>query len=157
MELEQLKKLAEDFPNDSDLGKEFRILINNSSETTDEKYLRLYAEFENYKKRTTKDKEEIRYATKRNVLNSVLDLDNDISIILANETSPTLQLLSSKVESFLKSHNIERIQTLNYDTDLHEVISIVPGNGEAKILNVASNGYTIDGKIERYPKVILSK
>ena len=64
--------------------------------------------------------------------------------------------VGNKNETFLKSHKIEIIQTETYDSDLHEVISILP-IGESKIIDVVSKGYTLDGKPFRYPKIILGE
>lgn len=127
---------------------------------SEEKYLRLYAEFENYKKRAQKEKEEIKNNTKVSVISSILDMDNDISIALKNikdeQTRNGVELIAQKVEKFLKSQGIETIQTDTYDDELHEVISVVE-TGESKILDVASKGYSLNGKPFRYPKIILSK
>ena len=56
----------------------------------------------------------------------------------------------------MKSNGIEQIQTLSYDEDLHEVISVLD-IGESKIIEVVSKGYTIDGKPFRFPKIVLGK
>jgi len=127
---------------------------------SEEKYLRLYAEFENYKRRVQKEKEELKNNTKVSVISSILDMDNDISIALKNikdeQTRTGVELIAQKVEKFLKSQGIESIQTDTYDDELHEVISIVQ-TGESKILDVASKGYSLNGKPFRYPKIVLSK
>jgi len=72
------------------------------------------------------------------------------------EDSEGLNIILSKVTNFLKSQGIEEIQTEKYDSDLHEVISVIE-TGEEKIVDVVSKGYTIDGKPFRYPKIVLSK
>jgi len=58
------------------------------------------------------------------------------------------------MDKFLKSHGIESIQTDKYDSDIHEVISIINPNG-TNIIDVISKGYSLNGKPFRYPKVIL--
>ena len=127
---------------------------------SEEKYLRLYAEFENYKKRAQKEKEDIKNNTKVSVITSILDLDNDISIALKNikdtQTRTGVELIAQKVDNFLKTQGIETIQTITYDDEIHEVISVVE-TGESKILDVVSKGYSLNGKPFRYPKIILSK
>lgn len=127
---------------------------------SEEKYLRLYAEFENYKRRVQKEKEELKNNTKVSVISSILDMDNDISIALKNikdeQTRTGVELIAQKVEKFLKSQGIETIQTDTYDDEIHEVISVVE-TGESKILDVASKGYSLNGKPFRYPKIVLSK
>jgi molecular chaperone GrpE len=122
-----------------------------------EKYLRLFAEFENYKKRTQKDKEDIRISTKTNMLHAILDLDSDISIAMKNDKdNEGLNLIMSKLERFLNSQDVQSIQTENYDGDLHEVISVLEV-GEEKIIDVVSKGYMIGDKPFRYPKIILGR
>ena len=124
---------------------------------TDEKYLRLYSDFENYKRRVNKEKEDIKNNTKINMISSILDVNNDISIALKNIKDKTtregVKLISKKIENFLSSYNIEEIQTENYDENLHEVVSVI-SNGN-KIIDVISKGYTINGDPFMYPKVIL--
>jgi molecular chaperone GrpE len=122
-----------------------------------EKYLRLFAEFENYKKRTQKDKEDIRISTKTNMLHAILDLDSDISIAMKNDKdNEGLNLIMSKLERFLNSQDVQSIQTETYDGDLHEVISVLEV-GEEKIIDVVSKGYMIGDKPFRYPKIILGR
>lgn len=125
---------------------------------SNEKYLRLFAEFENYKKRTQKEKEDIKLNTKTSMLSSILDLDSDLAIALKNDKSDNqgLKLIMSKLERFLNSQGVESIQTETYDVDNHEVISVMD-IGEEKIIDVVSKGYTINGKPFRYPKIILGK
>lgn len=133
------------------------LLEEYSSLKENDKYLRLLAEFDNYKKRVKKEKEELSLTIKSKILNAVLDLDSDLSIAKKNiENSEGLNIILGKVSNFLKTQGIEEIQTIEYDSDLHEVISIVE-SGESKILEVISKGYKIDGRPVRYPKVILSK
>ena len=122
-----------------------------------DKYYRLYADFDNYKRRAQKEKEELVLNTKTKSLNVVLDLDNDLYIAKKNmPDSEGLNLILDKVSKYLKLQGIEEIQTDEYDADLHEVISIIE-TGESKIIDIVSKGYNINGKPFRYPKIILSK
>jgi molecular chaperone GrpE len=120
-------------------------------------YIRLYADFENFKKRVQKEKDDLVLKTKINMISSIIDLDNDLHI--ARKTigdSDGINLILNKVSNFFKTHDIEEIQTQTYDADLHEVISVLE-TGESKIVDVVSKGYSIKGKPFRYPKIILSK
>lgn len=125
-----------------------------------DKYIRLYADMENYKKRYQKDKELLIESLTTKSIETILDLDSDLDIALHSikdeESLKGLNLIVKKVKNALKSKGIEDIQTDNYDENLHEVISIVE-NGENKIGNVISKGYTLNGKVIRYPKIILYK
>jgi molecular chaperone GrpE len=124
----------------------------------EDKHLRLLAEFENYKKRVYKEKEDLKMSTKTQMLSTILDMDSDLALAKKNikEENEGLNLILSKFDNFLKSLGVESIQTETYDSDLHEVISVIE-IGEEKIVDVISKGYTIGGKPFRYPKIILGK
>jgi molecular chaperone GrpE len=130
--------------------------VPGSLEIPADDFLSLAAEFDNYKKRTLREKEEAITNTKVKMLTSLIDMDNDISIALKNTQDEGIKLIASKLSNFLKSNGIEEIQTETYDEDLHEVISILPGE-ENKIVDVVTKGYVINGKPFRYPKIIISK
>lgn len=123
-----------------------------------DKYLRLYAEFENYKRRTSKEKEDLISSTKQRVLSTILDVDNDLNIAYTKmEKNKGIELILSKISSYLKSQGIEEVQTNEYVTDLHEVISVIENGKTNEIIDVVSKGYKIGDKIIRYPKVIIGK
>lgn len=161
MENENLNKIITDNPNDYDLGlklRQMKIEGDLEEEQTDfqDKYLRLSAEFDNFRKRTLKDKNDAIINAKIAMLEPILDIDSDISIAALHSKDEGIQLIISKLEKFLLSQGIESIQTDTYDSDLHEVISIQPGKGK-KILSVVSKGYTFGEKIIRYPKVVITE
>ena len=132
--------------------------LKQQLEESEKKYLLLYADFENYKKRVQKDKEELVTNTKVKMLQSILDMDNDLAFAIksSGEVSEGMSLILSKLETFLKSQGVETIQTETYDEDLHEVISVIPMD-ETKVVDVVSKGYSLNGKPFRYPKIILGK
>jgi len=146
-EVEEVKEVKEETPSLEDQ------LIESQ-----DKYLRLAAEFENYKRRVQKDKEDLVSNTKVKMLQSILDMDNDLSFAIKSspELGEGVKLIVSKLETFLKSQGIETIQTNEYDEDLHEVITVLPSE-ETKVIDVVSKGYTLNGKPFRYPKIILGK
>ena len=127
---------------------------------SEDKYVRLYADFETYKRRMTKEKEDIKNNTKVSMISSIIDMDNDLSIALKNikdeSAKSGVKLIAQKLETFLKSHNIEVIQTERYDEDIHEVIQVME-IGESKVIDVVSKGYSLNGKPFRFPKIILGK
>jgi molecular chaperone GrpE len=138
-------------------NENLEVSLNDKLIESENKYIRLYADFENYKKRTQKEKEDLITNTKIKLLQSILDMDNDLNFALkSNGDSDGINLIISKLDTFLKSQGIETIQTETYDEELHEVISVIPGESE-KIIDVVSKGYTLNGKPFRYPKIILSK
>jgi molecular chaperone GrpE len=124
---------------------------------SNDRYVRLFAEFDNYKKRVQKEKEEIKMSTKTSMISSILELDSDLSLAMkSRKDDEGLVLIISKLEKFLNTQGIETIQTDTYDEDLHEVISVVE-IGEKKILDVVSKGYSLSGKPFRFPKIILGR
>ena len=154
--MEESKKQEE--INEVNLENELVKLKSQLSES-ENKYLLLYADFENYKKRVQKDKEELLTNTKVKMLQSILDMDNDIFYALKStnvDDNSGIKLIAQKLETFLKSQGVESIQTETYDEDLHEVISVLE-IGETKVIDVASKGYTLNGKPFRYPKIVLGR
>ena len=139
-------------------NENLEVSLNDKLIESENKYIRLYADFENYKKRSKKEKEDLITNTKIKLLQSILDMDNDLSFAIksSGEISEGMTLILSKLETFLKSQGVETIQTETYDEDLHEVISIIPCD-EEKVFDVVSKGYTLNGKPFRYPKIILGK
>ena len=155
--------LSEDCETFKIIKDESEILLNDllndfADKKGNDSYLRLYAEFEKYKKRVQKDKEELVEKTKVKMLQSILDMDNDIYYAMKSQTveDSGVKLIAQKLETFLKNQGVESIQTETYDEDLHEVISIME-IGESKIIDVVSKGYTLNDKPFRYPKIILGK
>jgi molecular chaperone GrpE len=132
--------------------------LNDKLIESEDKYVRLYAEFDNFKRRSAKDKEEVKIATKTSMLSAILDLDSDLSIAMKNNKGDNegLKLIMSKLEKFLNNQGVESIQTETYDSDLHEVISVLDV-GEEAIIDVVSKGYTLNGKPFRFPKIILGR
>lgn len=132
--------------------------LKNQLEDSKKKYLLLLSDFENFKKRVVKEKEDLVTGTKVKMLQSVLDMDNDLSYVTksSQELGEGVKLIINKLDNFLKSQGIETIQTETYDEDLHEVLSVIKGDSEG-IVDVVSKGYTLNGKPFRYPKIILSK
>jgi molecular chaperone GrpE len=160
--IELLKKISQENPNNSEFGGIVRELLMNSSfvETNEDsisKYLRLLADFENYKKRIFKEKEDLVNKTKSNMLEAILDIDSDLTIACKHTNDDGIKLILSKLDKFLTSQGIEVIQTNTYDPDIHEVISVVNIGVEDEIIEVSTKGYSIGGKIIRHPKIILSK
>ena len=154
------------------LKKYYHLIINimeekieqevKSEELTDWKdsYLRLLADFDNFKKRTIKEKEEIRIKTKLESLQSVLEIDNDLhlaqKVLKDTKSIEAVKIITDKLTNFLKSKGFEEIQTETYDEDLHEVISVLE-TGKESIVDVVAKGYKLNGQVVKYPKVILSK
>lgn len=133
------------------------ILDEYSEIKNQDKYIRLYSDFENYKKRSIKEKQEVISKTKIETLKSILDIDNDIFFAKKSIADKEgIDIITNKISNFLKSNGIEEVQTDFYDPDLHEVVSVME-IGEEKIIDVVSKGYMLNGKIFRHPKIIIGK
>ena len=144
--------------NEQKIEEIVEVTVEQKLQESQDKYLLLYADFENYKRRVQKDKEELVLNTKTKMLSSILDMDNDISIALKSmdKVDEGVLLIAHKLDTFLKSQGIETIQTEVYDEDLHEVISVIPSD-EQKVVDVVSKGYSLNGKPFRYPKIVLGR
>lgn len=140
--------------------EQVEITLEEQLQESNEKYIRLYAEYDNYRKRVHKEKEDLVFATKSTMLSTILDMDNDVAIALNaikdDSSKEGVLLIAQKLKSFLKYQNVEEIQTDSYDDNLHEVIGVISGP-KNKIVEVVSKGYKIGDKVLRFPKVILSK
>ncbi len=144
--------------NEEKIEEIVEVTTEQKLQESEDKFLRLYAEFENYKRRVQKEKEDLVLNTKTKMLSAVLDMDSDITIAIKSmdKADKGLLLIAQKLETFLKNQGIESIQTDTYDEDLHEVISVLE-IGENKIIDVVTKGYTLNGKAFRYPKIVLGK
>lgn len=135
-----------------------------------DKNLRLMAEFDNFRKRTLKEKSELILNGGENVLKSILPLVDDFERALkAMETSTDaaalkegLDLIYAKLMSFLSENGVQAIPTENevFNTDLHEAITTFPAPSEdmkGKIVDCVSKGYTLREKVIRYSKVVVGE
>ena len=143
---------------------QIKALENEISELKD-KYLRLAAEFENYKKRTLKEKQDsIKYG-KESIVNPILTILDDFD--RAKKTNEKdvkgYLLISQKFQDILFKHNLKRIEikTLEtFDVEKHEAISsldVKEKKKKGKVIEEIEAGYLLDEKIIRYPKVIIGK
>ena len=143
---------------------QIKALENEISELKD-KHLRLAAEFENYKKRTLKEKQDsIKYG-KESIVNPILTILDDFD--RAKKTNEKdvkgYLLISQKFQDILFKHNLKRIEikTLEtFDVEKHEAISsldVKDKKKKGKVIEEIEAGYLLDEKIIRYPKVIIGK
>lgn len=155
----ELEKMAFENSNDFELGGKIREIVNAVSsveENWQEKFLSMAAEFDNFRKRVSKEKEELVIKTKTSMIEPILQVDNDIAIAAKHSTEPGIKLIVSKIETFLQSQGIQSVQTQTYDENIHEVINVVSLEQKG-IVDVVSKGYSIGDKIIKYPQVVLSK
>ena len=144
--------------------------LNDALSQEKDKYLRLFAEFENFKKRTTKERIELFKTAGQEVISSLLPILDDLERAISQfEKQGTLEeiqgfvLINNKLNGILKSSGLE-ISTVNigdvFDAEIHEAITQIPAPEEAqkgKIIDVVEKGYQLGEKIIRYPKVVVGK
>lgn len=132
--------------------------------------LRLFAEFENFKKRTARERIELFKTAGQAVIESVLPVLDDFDRAL-NELNKTgdeshfkgVELISNKLREALKSKGLEVVETKHgdvFNADNHEAITQIPAPNKklkGKIIDVIEKGYAIGDKIIRYPKVVIGQ
>tara|TARA_B100001287_G_C22666858_1_gene523249 strand:+ start:362 stop:817 length:456 start_codon:yes stop_codon:yes gene_type:complete len=140
-------------------------LLNEEISNLKDKYLRLAAEFENYKKRTTKEKlESINYG-KESLIKPLLTILDDFERANKNikKGNEGYTLINQKIIDIFSKHQLKKIQIENdeiFDVEKHEAISsldVKDKNKKGKIVEVIESGYKLGEKIIRYPKVIIGK
>jgi len=135
-----------------------------------DKYLRLSAEFDNYRKRTLKERIELTKSAGENILLNLLPVmdDFDRAISLMETTSDCkamkegIELIYGKMKDFLKQNGIKEIDALDkdFDTDLHEAVTKIPAaekKKKGKVVDVIQKGYYLNDKIIRYSKVVVGE
>lgn len=142
-------------------------IAKETAQAEKDKFLRLFAEFENYKKRTTKERIELFKTAGQEVLQSMLpvldDFDRAQKEIEKSEDEGIKQgvnLIHNKLKETLKSKGLEIIEVNagdTFDADRHEAITQIPAPTEdlkGKIVDVIEKGYKLGEKTIRYPKVV---
>ncbi|WP_026977957.1 nucleotide exchange factor GrpE [Flavobacterium tegetincola] len=132
-----------------------------------DKFLRLFAEFENYKRRTSKERMELYKTANQDVLQSMLPVLDDfdrgiVEIRKAKDKSLTkgVELIHEKLRSILVSKGLEEVEIKNgdvFNADFAEAITQIPAPTEklkGKIVDVIEKGYKLGDKIIRFPKVV---
>jgi molecular chaperone GrpE len=138
-------------------------------ELTD-KHLRLQAEFDNFRKRTMKEKAELIKSGGESVLVNILPVVDDFERALNSLKDVSdedagkkgTQLIYNKFREFLKQNNIKEIDAVNQDfnVDLHEAITKIPAPDESlkgKVVDVLQKGYLLNDKVIRFAKVVIGE
>jgi len=140
-------------------------------QTEKDKFLRLFAEFENYKKRTTKERIELFKTAGQEVMTSLLpvidDFERALSHIKEDKESEELKkgvlLIYNKFYNTLEQKGLSKIETEAgdvFDAEIHEAITQIPATTEdmkGKIIDCVEKGYKLGDKIIRYPKVVIGQ
>ncbi len=132
--------------------------------------LRLHAEFDNYRKRTLKEKMELTKAAGEGVLINILPVVDDFERALQSITAASevegikegVELIYKRFNEFLKNSGVKEIEAKEkeFDTDLHEAVTKIPAPSEelkGKIVDVIQKGYTLNDKVIRFAKVVIGE
>lgn len=143
---------------------------NKVIEEQKDKYLRLSAEFDNYRKRTMKEKAELILNGGEKTISSILPVVDDFERALKNMETATdvaavkegVELIYTKFMSVLAQDGVKVIETKDkpLDTDFHEAIAVIPAPDPAlkgKILDCVQTGYMLNDKVIRHAKVVVGE
>ena len=135
-----------------------------------DKFLRLFAEFENYKRRTAKERIELFSTASEEVMISLLPILDDfdrasveIEKDLENETLKGVLLIKNKLFDSLKSKGLSLVDVKKgdeFNADDHEAVTQIPAPSKdmiGKIIDIIEKGYKLGEKVIRYPKVVIGK
>lgn len=129
-----------------------------------EKYLRLYSDFENFRKRTAKEKIELIQTASAGIIVDLLPVIDDYERALANapagEISEGTQLIFAKISSLLQSKGLKELPAKGemFDAEIHDCITQFPAPSDAekgKVVEVIEKGYTLNEKVIRFAKVVV--
>lgn len=135
-----------------------------------DKFLRLFAEFENYKKRVSKERIELFKTANQDVVQALLPVIDDFDRALIeigksddNELLKGVELISNKLKETLRNKGLENLDTKkgdSFDADIHEAVTQIPAPSDdlkGKIIDVVEKGYKLGDRIIRYPKVVVGQ
>jgi molecular chaperone GrpE len=144
-------------------------LENNLAHIND-KYLRLSAEFDNYRKRTLREKMELTRSAGESVMRNVLPVMDDVEravYSMEQGLDPEairegVKLIFSKFKDFANQNGLKEIDAMGqvFNTDLHEAITKIPAPSEdmkGKVLDVIQKGYYLNDKVIRFAKVVVGE
>lgn len=144
--------------------------LQNELDSLKDKYLRLSAEFDNYRKRTMKEKAELIQNGGEKCISSILPIVDDFERALKNmETAEDVaavkegvELIYNKFMTVLGQNGVKPIETKEQplNTDYHEAIAVIPAPAEelkGKVLDCVQTGYTLNDKVIRHAKVVVGE
>ena len=144
--------------------------LNKSLEEISDKHLRLQAEFDNYRRRTLKEKAELIKSGGESILVNILPVIDDFDRAMVNmkdiaDDNPAKQgvlLIFNKFKEFLKQNNVREIEALNreFDCDYHEAVTKTAAASDdlkGKNVDVIQKGYTLNDKVIRFAKVVVGE
>ena len=152
----------------ADTSKKLKELSENLNQEKD-KYLRLFAEFENFKKRTARERIELFKTAGQEVITAILPILDDFERAIDQtpkeheELIKGFVLIKNKLTDVLKSNGLNLTETNvgdTFDAEIHEAITLIPATDESqkgKIIDITEKGYQLGDKIIRFPKVVVGQ
>ncbi|MCT7904267.1 HSP-70 cofactor [Candidatus Ornithobacterium hominis] len=144
--------------------------IQEQLEEEKNKYVRLYAEFDNFKKRSLKEREEQRFLANQSLMETLLpvldDFERAIKELKKEEEENMLkgiELIQQKLVESLEKKGLKKLEVENgneFDAELHEAVTQVDSPSEemkGKIIDIIETGYQLGERVIRYPKVVVGK
>lgn len=133
-----------------------------------DKYLRAVAEFDNYRKRTLKEKAELLLNGSEKAVCAFLPILDDFERAIADKTEDVnaikegMQIIFNKFNKTLESLGVKKIETegKDFDVDFHEAVAMVPGMGDdkkGKVIDCVQTGYQLNNKVIRHAKVAVAQ
>ncbi len=135
-----------------------------------DKYLRSVAEFDNYRKRTTKEKAELILNGGSNAIKAILPVLDDMERAIENGAKTEepqvlregMELIYQKFQKALEGLGVKQIETedADFDVDVHEAVAMVPGMGDdkkGKVIDCLQRGYKLNDKVLRHAKVAVGQ
>jgi molecular chaperone GrpE len=135
-----------------------------------DRYLRLSAEYDNFRKRTLKEKIDLQKSANQSLLETLLPVADDFDRALQSvdeakdivAVKEGLNLISGKFKGFLSQQGVKEIEAMKkaFDTDLHEAITKIPAptkKMKGKVVDVIQKGYYLNERVLRYAKVIIGE
>lgn len=142
--------------------------LQQENAALNDKYLRLFAEFDNYKRRTQKERIELLQTAGKDVVVSLLPVLDDFErAIKATENATEVSairegilLVQAKLKSILSQKGLKEIESIHtvFDTDKHEAITNIPAPSDdlkGKVVDELEKGYTLNDKVIRFAKVVV--
>ena len=140
--------------------------LESALEEQKNKYLRLYAEFENYKKRAVREKIDLISSAAKDTLSALLPVVDDFDRAIKNAPDGQLpegiQLIYNKFVHILNQRGLKEMESTNqpFDPEFHEAITEIPAPSEdlkGKVIDTVEKGYFLNDKIIRHAKVVVGK
>ncbi|SHF48353.1 molecular chaperone GrpE [Salegentibacter echinorum] len=167
-EVERAKEEEGETPEDAEFTEEEKLKEDLGKEK--DKFLRLFAEFENYKRRTSKERLDLFKTANQEVMTAMLPVLDDFERALKEmkksgqkDLVKGVELIHNKLRETLNSKGLEAMKVKEgdtFDSELHEAITQVPAPKDklkGKIVDVVETGYKLGERIIRYPKVVTGK